>query len=130
MYGICLINQVRSRKLPYTSQIAEEASFFPVTLFRAWFCDNRFSKIKFNLLKMLEASQKHNLTMLVKLLAFIPQFNQFHPGCYCHIASLDDYFWIYVYCHTGETTYLSCIIFTHVTISGTNIKVNRVKQPI
>ena len=28
MNGICLINQVRSRMLPYTSQIAEEASFF------------------------------------------------------------------------------------------------------
>ena len=28
MNGICLINQVRSRTLPYTSQTAEEASFF------------------------------------------------------------------------------------------------------
>ena len=28
MNGICLINQVRSRMLPYASQIAEEASFF------------------------------------------------------------------------------------------------------
>ena len=28
MNGICLINQVRSRMLPYTSQIAEESSFF------------------------------------------------------------------------------------------------------
>ena len=28
MNGICLINHVRSRMLPYTSQIAEEASFF------------------------------------------------------------------------------------------------------
>ena len=28
MNGICLINQVRSRVLPYISQIAEEASFF------------------------------------------------------------------------------------------------------
>ena len=96
MNGICLINQVRSRMLPYTSQIAEEASFFSVTLFRAWFYDNQFSKIKFNLLKILEASQKHTLTMLVKLQAFIPQFNQFHPGCYYHIASLTCYFWIYV----------------------------------
>ena len=30
-----LINQVRSCMLPYTSQIAEEASFFSVTLFSA-----------------------------------------------------------------------------------------------
>ena len=28
MNGICLTNQVRSRMLRYTSQIAEEASFF------------------------------------------------------------------------------------------------------
>ena len=33
--------------LPYTSQIAVEASFFfSITLFRAWFHDNQFSKIK------------------------------------------------------------------------------------
>ena len=92
MNEICLINQVRSRVLPYTSQIAEEASFFSVTLFRAWFYDNQFSKIKFNLLKILEATQKQTLTMLVKLQAFIPQFNQFHPGCYYDITSLDGYF--------------------------------------
>ena len=30
--------------LPYNSQTAEEA-FFSVTLFRAWFNDNQFSKI-------------------------------------------------------------------------------------
>ena len=37
MNGICLINQMRSRMLPYTSQIAEEASFFsylPFTFFQ------------------------------------------------------------------------------------------------
>ena len=37
MNGIYLINQVRSRILPYTSQIAEEASFFsypPFTFFQ------------------------------------------------------------------------------------------------
>ena len=90
MNGICLINQVRSRMLPYTSQIVEEVSFFQ--LFRALFYDNQFSKIKFNLLKILEASQKHTRAMLAKLQAFIPQFNQFHPGCYYHIASLDGYF--------------------------------------
>ena len=45
MNGICLINQVRSRMLPYTSQIAEEASFFSVNLFRAWFYDHQFSKL-------------------------------------------------------------------------------------
>ena len=78
--------------LPYTSQIAEEASFFSVTLFRASFYDNQFSKIKFNLLKILEASQEHIRAMLVKLQALILQFNQFHPGCYYHVASLDDYF--------------------------------------
>ena len=96
MNGICLINQVRSRVLRYTSQIAEKASFIPVTLFRAWFYDNQFSKSRFNLLKILEASQEHNCAMLVKLPSFIPQFNQFHPEYYCHIASLDGYFWIYV----------------------------------
>ena len=53
MNEICLTNQVRSYMLWYTSQIAEEASFFSVTLFRAWFYDNQFSKIKFNLLKIL-----------------------------------------------------------------------------
>ena len=75
MNGICLIDQVGSRMLPYTSQIAVEASFFSVTLFRAWFHDNEFSKIKHNLLKILEVSQKHTRPMLVKLQAFIPQFN-------------------------------------------------------
>ena len=87
MNGICLTNQVRSRMLRYTSQI---------TLFRAWFYDNQFSKIKFNLLKILKASQEHTRAMSVKLQAFIPQFNQFHPGCYYQIASLDGSFWIYV----------------------------------
>ena len=56
----------RSRMLRYTSQI---------TLFRAWFYDNQFSKIKFNLLKILEASQEHTRAVLVKLQAFIPQLN-------------------------------------------------------
>ena len=49
--------------------------FFSVTLFRAWFYDNPFSNIKRNLLKILEASQEHTRAMLVKLQAFIPQFN-------------------------------------------------------
>ena len=49
--------------------------FFSVILFRAWFYDNQISKIKFNLLKRFEASQEHTRTMLVKLQAFIPQFN-------------------------------------------------------
>ena len=75
MNRICLINQVRSRMPPYTSKIAEETSFFSVTLFRAWFYDNQFSKIKFNLLKILEASQEHTRAVLVKLQAFIPQLN-------------------------------------------------------
>ena len=94
MNGICLINQVRSRMLRYTLQ--KKLHFFSVTLFRAWFYDKQFSKIKFNLLKILEASQEHARAMLVKLQSFIPQFNQFHPECYYHIASLDGYFWIYV----------------------------------
>ena len=75
MNGICLTNQVRSCMLRYTSQIAEEASFFSITLFRAWFYDNQFSKIKFSFLKILEASQKHARAMLIKLQSFIPQFN-------------------------------------------------------
>ena len=45
--------------LPYTSHITEEASFSSVTLFIAWIYDNQFSKIKFNLLKILEAFQEH-----------------------------------------------------------------------
>ena len=92
MNGICLINQVRPRMLPYTPQIAEEASFSSVTLLRALFYDNQFSKIKFSLLKILEASQEHTCVMLVKLQALIPQFNLIHPECYYHIASLDGYF--------------------------------------
>ena len=71
MNRICLTNEVRSCMLQYTSQIAEEASFFSVTLFREWFYDK-------------------------KLQSFISQFNQFHPECYYHKASLDGYFWIYV----------------------------------
>ena len=63
--------------------------FSSVAFFRAWFYD-------FNLLKILETSQEHTRAMLVKLQSFIPQFNQFHPECYYHIASLDGYFWIYV----------------------------------
>ena len=74
MNGICLTTQVRSRMLRYTSQIAE-ASFFSVILFRAWFYDNQFSKIKSNLLKILEASQEHTRAILVKLQALIAQFN-------------------------------------------------------
>ena len=70
--------------------------FFFSYLFRAWFFDNQFVKIKFILLEILEASQKHTRAMLVKLQAFIPQFNQFHSTCYYHIASLDGYFRIYV----------------------------------
>ena len=34
--------------LPYAPQIAEKASFSSVTLFRAWFYDSQFSKIKFS----------------------------------------------------------------------------------
>ena len=96
MKGICLTNQVRSHMLRHTSQIAEEVSFFSVNLFRAWFYDNQFSEIKFNLLKILEVFQEHTSAMLVRLQLFIPQFNQFHPECYYHIASLDGYFCIYV----------------------------------
>ena len=80
MNGICLTDQLRSCMLRYTSQIAEEASFFSVTLFRAWFYDNQFSKIKFDLLKILEEFQEHTRAMLEKLQSFIPQFNKFHPN--------------------------------------------------
>ena len=65
--------------LPYTSQIAKEASFFSVTLFRACFCDHQFSKIKFSLPKILEASQEHTRAMLVKLQALIPQLTNSTP---------------------------------------------------
>ena len=82
MNGIYLTNQVRSCMLRYTSQFVEKASFFLVTLFRAWFYDNQFSKIKLNLLKILEASQEHTRPMLVKLQSFIPQLNQFHPNVF------------------------------------------------
>ena len=34
--------------------------------------------------------------ILLKLQSFIPEFNQFHPVCYYHIASLTCYIWIYV----------------------------------
>ena len=75
--------------LRYILHIAEEASFFSVTLFRAWFYDNQFSKIKFNFLKILEESQELTRATLVKLQAFIPKSNQFHAECYYLIASLD-----------------------------------------
>ena len=66
MNWIWLTNQVRSRMLRYTSQIAKEASLFSVTLFRAWFYDNQFSKIEFSLLKILEYTR----AILVKLPSF------------------------------------------------------------
>ena len=88
MNGICLINQVWSRMLPYTSQIAEEASFFQLSLpftsyltqlfssfqdvFRARFFDSQSSKINFNLLEILETLKDYTHPMLVKLQAFIP----------------------------------------------------------
>ena len=114
MNGIRLINQMRCSI--YLTNCRRSFFFqllsiylFSVTLFRVWSYDNQFSKIKFNLLKILEASQENSRAMLVKLQAFIPQFNQFHPGYYYQIASLDGCFWIYV-CHTGESNYLSCMI--------------------
>ena len=72
--SICLTNCRRSFFFQLPS-----IYLFSVTLFRAWSYDNQFSKIKFNLLKILEASQEHTRAILVKLQAFIPQFNQFHP---------------------------------------------------
>ena len=59
----------------YLTNCRRSLFFFSVTLFRAWFEDNQFSKIKFNLLKVLQASQEHTRAMLVKLKAFIPQIN-------------------------------------------------------
>ena len=79
MNGICLTNQVRSRMLQYTSQIAEEASSFSVTLFRTWFYDNPFSKIKFNLLKILEASQENTRAMLVSYRHSFPNLTNSIP---------------------------------------------------
>ena len=75
-----------ARMIPYTSQIAEEASFLQLP-----YLEHDFM-IKLNLLEILETSQERTRAMLVKLEAFIPRFNQFHPGCYYHIASLDSYF--------------------------------------
>ena len=92
MNGICLMNQVRSRVLRYTSQIAEEASFF----FQLSCSEHDFMINNLVRLNLLEASQEHTSAMLVKLQLFIPQFNQFHPEYYYHIASLDGYFCIYV----------------------------------
>ena len=73
MNGICLINQVRSRMLPYTSQIAVEASFFQLPYLEHDFMIT--SLVRLILEKILEASQEHTCVMLVKMQAFIPQFN-------------------------------------------------------
>ena len=80
MNEICLINQVRSRMLLYTSQIPEEASLFSVTLFRAWFYDNQFSKTEFHLLKILEASQGHTRAILIKLRHSFPNLTNSTPN--------------------------------------------------
>ena len=73
--------------------------FFSVTWFRAWFYDSQFSKIKLscseNIRDVPVAYPKWS-AMLVKWQAFIPQFNQFRPGCYNHLTSLAGYFWFYV----------------------------------
>ena len=56
MNGTCLIDQVRSRMLPYTSQIAEKASFFsylPFTFFQLPYLEHGFmitSLIRLNLI--------------------------------------------------------------------------------
>ena len=73
--------------LIYPTNSRRSFIFFQLRYITAW-----FSKIKFNLVKILEASQEHNRAMLVKMQSFIPQFNQFHRECYYHIASLDGYF--------------------------------------
>ena len=76
--GICLTNQVRSRMLWYTLQIAEEASFCSVTLFRAWFYNNQFSKIKFCCFENIgdvPIAYPWWSAILLKLQPFIPQFN-------------------------------------------------------
>ena len=78
-------------KKPCLSGEVTHASIY-LTLFRAWFYDNQFGKIKFNLLKKMEASHEHTRAMLVKLQSFIPKFNQFHLECYCPIASLYGHF--------------------------------------
>ena len=62
---------------------------FSVTLFRAWFYDNQFSKTKFNLMKILEVSQEHTHAMLVKLQSFILQFNRpLSTKLKCEVAPL------------------------------------------
>ena len=52
MNGICLTNLRWGHAYFDIPQIAEEASFFSVTLLRAWFYDKEFCKIVFNLLKI------------------------------------------------------------------------------
>ena len=66
-------------------------SFFFSYLFRAWFYDSQFSKIKFSCSENIGDLPVAYLwwsAILLKLQPFIPQFNQFHRGCYYHITSL------------------------------------------
>ena len=51
----------------YLTNCRRSFIFFSVALFRAWFYDNQFSKVTFNLQKILESSQEHTRAMLVKL---------------------------------------------------------------
>ena len=77
MNGSCLINQVRPYMLQDTLQIAEKA-FFSDTLFRAWFYDNQFSKIKFCCFENIgdvPIAYPWWSAILLKLQLFIPQFN-------------------------------------------------------
>ena len=98
MNGSCLINQANMHASTYLTN-RRRSFFFSVTIFRAWFYDSQFSKIKFSCSENTgDFSGTYLLwsAMLLKLQAFIPQFNQFHPSFYYRITSLTGYFWIYV----------------------------------
>ena len=68
---------MRSCVLPYTSQIAVDTPFF------------RFLYLEYDF--MIANLVRLNLTVpkLVKLQAFIPKFNLFHPGCYYYITPMN-----------------------------------------
>ena len=116
MNGICLTNQVRPRMLRYTSWIAEEASFFfSITLFRAWF---------YKWFPLVSHKGNHLSVLYDKIPVFYalkyPKFTTitFYPSPW-RPNSISSW----PLAHFNN-------IFNNVTISGTNMKVSRVKQPI
>ena len=60
MNGSFLLNQVRSCMLPYTSQIAEKASFFSVPYLEHDFVIANIGRLNLAVLKISETSQEHN----------------------------------------------------------------------